>query len=151
MVDQQKIIESLKLPFNRKSCNHLKKLNVYQNFLETKKNKYNCQGTAFVFQSSRCVSKEQACLKTTGLYDDVFSILYSVFSFHLVSVFWFLCLFFNVVVLSQAFCVCVCMCIYMCIYICINSVYNIYFGKFMDFAYLKYLWHFDSTCLTQYE
>ena len=30
--------------------------------------KYKCPGIAFFLQSSRCISNEQPCLKTTGLY-----------------------------------------------------------------------------------
>lgn len=33
--------------------------------------KYKCPGFAFSLQSSRCVSNEQLCLETTGLYDDL--------------------------------------------------------------------------------
>ena len=33
--------------------------------------KYKCSDTAFLVQSSRFVSNEQSCLKTTGLYGDV--------------------------------------------------------------------------------
>ena len=64
----------------------------------------------FFLQSSRYVSNEQPCLKTTGLYEDLlllsslFHFFYFIFSlpFHLVYVFQFLHLFcFDV--LSQAF------------------------------------------------
>ena len=40
--------------------------------------KYKCPGIAFFLQSSRNVSNEQPCLKTTGLYDDL-SLLSSLF------------------------------------------------------------------------
>ena len=42
--------------------------------------KYERLGIAFVFQSSRYVSNEQSCLKTTGLYDDLL-LLSSLFHF----------------------------------------------------------------------
>ena len=62
-------------------------------FFETCK----CPGIA-ILQSSRCVSNEQSCLKTTGLYDDLlllsslfhFYISHSVLQFHLVFSFQFL-------------------------------------------------------------
>ena len=76
------------------------------NFLNNA-NKY--PSIAFFLQSSRCVSNEQSCFKTTGLYDDV------LLSFGLFHFFYFifsaptsfsLCfpiyLFFVVFVLSQA-------------------------------------------------
>ena len=46
--------------------------------------KYKCPGIAFFFlQSSSCVSNEQPCLKTTGLYNDLllFSRLFHFFYF----------------------------------------------------------------------
>ena len=42
--------------------------------------KYKCPGIASFLQSSRNVSDEQPCLKTTGLYDDL-SLLSSLFHF----------------------------------------------------------------------
>ena len=42
--------------------------------------KYKCSGIAFFLQSSRYVSNEQSCLKTTGLYDDLL-LLSSLFHF----------------------------------------------------------------------
>ena len=47
--------------------------------------KYKCPGIAFFLQSSRCVSNEQPCLKTTGLYDDfmLLSNLFHLFYFTL--------------------------------------------------------------------
>ena len=71
--------------------------------------KYQCSGIAFLLQSSKYVSNEYSCLKTTGLYDYLlllsslfhFFISYSVLPFHLVYVLQFLHLFFYV--LSQAF------------------------------------------------
>ena len=47
--------------------------------------KYKCPSIAFILQSSRCVSYEHPCLKTTGLYDG-FLLLSSVllFLFHIV-------------------------------------------------------------------
>ena len=58
--------------------------------------KYKCHIFPFFLQSSRYVSNEQPCLKTTRLYDDllllssfIFSISYSVL-FHLVYIFKFL-------------------------------------------------------------
>ena len=62
--------------------------------------KSKCSGIA-VLQSSRCVSNEQPCLKTIGLYDDLLlllicftcSISYLLLPFHLVYLFQFLCLF----------------------------------------------------------
>ena len=57
--------------------------------------KYKCSGIAFFLQSSRYVSNEQSCLKTTGLLDDLlllsslfhlfYSILSAPFSFSLCS------------------------------------------------------------------
>ena len=72
--------------------------------------KYKCPGIAFSLQSSRCVSNEQPCFKTSGLYDFLnfylvcftFSISYLVLLFHLLYIFQFLGLFF-VVVLSHSF------------------------------------------------
>ena len=42
--------------------------------------KHKCPGIAFL-QSSRYVSNEQSCLKTTGLYDDLLSSLFHFFYF----------------------------------------------------------------------
>ena len=42
--------------------------------------KYKCSGIDFFLQSSRYVSTEQSCLKTTGLYDDIL-LLSSLFYF----------------------------------------------------------------------
>ena len=72
-------------------------------------------GTAFFLQSCRCVSNEQPCLKTTGLYDDLLLLpnLFHFFYFILsVPTSFSLCfpispsLFVAVVVLSQAFIKC---------------------------------------------
>ena len=63
--------------------------------------KYKYPGIAFFLHISKCVSNEQPCLKTTGLYDGLL-LLYSLFHlfyftfiipFHLVCVFQFLSLF----------------------------------------------------------
>ena len=42
--------------------------------------KYKCSGITFFLQSSRYVSNQQLCLKTTGLYDDL-SLLSNLFHF----------------------------------------------------------------------
>ena len=48
--------------------------------------KYKCPGTATLLQNTRCVSHKQACLKTSGLYDDLlllshlFHFFYFIFS-----------------------------------------------------------------------
>ena len=82
-------------------------IELYRNFLKNIK----AQVLLFFLQSSRYISNEQPCLKTTGLYDNLsfyivcftFSISYSVFPFRLVYVLQFLHLFFFFDVLSQAF------------------------------------------------
>ena len=93
---------------------------------------------SFFLQSSRYVSNEQSCLKTTGLYDDLlllsslFHIFYFIFS---VPISFSLCspispslFFFDV--LSQAFIKCSKKAF---VYIDIN-MYNIYFIKLRIFA-----------------
>ena len=86
-------------------------------------------GIAFFGQSSRYVSNEQPCLKTTGLYEDLLSSLfhlyYSIFS---VPISFSLCfpispsILFLMDVLSQAFIKCS---IKAFVYIYINNIYNI--------------------------
>ena len=104
--------------------------------------KYKCPGISFFLQSSRYVSNEQSCLKTTGLYDNLlllsslFHIFYFIFS---VPISFSLCfpispslLFF--LMFSQAlnkrsrnaF-----------VYIYINNMYNIYILENMDFCLPK--------------
>ena len=46
--------------------------------------KYKCPGISLFLQSSRYVSNEQPCLKTTGLYDDLFLTL-----FYFTILYWF--------------------------------------------------------------
>ena len=62
---------SPKLPFNRKICNHFLQSRCISelswNFLKNA----NDQVLLFFLQSSRYVSIEQSCSKTTGLYDDL--------------------------------------------------------------------------------
>ena len=83
---------STKLPFNRKIHNRKKllKIHMYIRIILEFFEKYKCPGIiAFFLQNSRYVSNEQPCLKTTGLYDDLyfylaclaFSISYSVIPF----------------------------------------------------------------------
>ena len=71
---------SPKLPFNRKICNHFLQSRCISelswNFLKNA----NDQVLLFFLQSSRYVSIEQSCSKTTGLYDDLL-LLSSLFHF----------------------------------------------------------------------
>ena len=117
MIGQQKnnrILLSPKLPFNRKTCNHFLKSRCISklswNFLKNT----NAQVLLFFFfsQSSRYVSNEQPCLKTTGLYENLlllsslFHSFYFIFSAPIslslcVPIFPFLFFLFDV--LSQAF------------------------------------------------
>ena len=101
--------------------------------------KCKCPGIYFFLQSSKCVSNEQHCLKTAGLYDDL---LRSLFHFFYIShsVLSFILCFpvsptpFFLVVLSQAiikhsrkaF-----------VYIYIYIVCIVYFRKFMNFCLAK--------------
>ena len=92
--------------------------------------KCKCSSIAFFLQSSRYVSIEQSCSKTTGLYDDLlflsslFHFFYFIFSvpisFSLCSLISPSLLFFNV--LSQAFI----KCRKALVYTYINNKYNIY-------------------------
>ena len=81
------------------------KIRVILEFFE----KYKGPDTAFFLQSSRYISNEYSCLKTTRLYDDLllfcftFSILYSVLPFHLVYVFQFLHLSFTFLMFFPSF------------------------------------------------
>ena len=98
--------------------------------------KYKCSGIELRYcffgggggQSSRYVSNEQPCLKTTGLYEDLllsssltFSMSYSVLPFHLVCFPISPSLFF--LMFTQAFIKCSRKAF---VYIYINSMYNIY-------------------------
>ena len=90
--------------------------------------------------NSRCVSDEQPCLKTTGLYEDLFILprLFHFFSFILhpfhLAVFQFLCLFFffKIFFLKPLSSV-----VEKPLYIYIHSMYNIYFRKLMNFCLAK--------------
>ena len=134
MINQQKRQQNFlspKLPFHKKICNHfLKSRCISELFWNSLKNKNTQVLLLFFSYCSRYVYKEQPCLKTTRLYEDLlsswFHFFYFIFSapisFSLFSSFpIFSFLFFNV--LSQAsikhsrkaF-----------VYIYINNVYNIY-------------------------
>ena len=83
MIGQQKnnrILLSPKLPFNRKTCNHFLKSRcvseLSRNFFKTA----SAEVLLFLHQSSRYVSNDQPCLKTTELYDDLL-LLSSLFHF----------------------------------------------------------------------
>ena len=116
------------------------------NILEIFEN-YKWPGIAFLIQSSRCISDEQPCLKTIGLYDDLsflpslfFSISYSVFLFHLSCVFQFFCLFFCGYSFSSFYQAQKKSLAYLCVYVYytyIYSMYNIYFWKFTNFCLAK--------------
>ena len=64
---------------------HIRRINL-KFFEKTKQNKTKNSGIDFFLQSSKYVSNEQSCLKTTGLYDDLlllssmFHFFYSIFS-----------------------------------------------------------------------
>ena len=62
----------------RKICNHYLKPRFISelswNFFE----KYKCPDTAFVLQSSRYISNEQSCFKSTGLYDECHFTLFDI-------------------------------------------------------------------------
>jgi len=66
---------------NRKTYNHKiqMRIRIILNFFEN----YKCSGIAFFLQSSRYVSNEQPCLKTTGLYDDLLLLVCFTFSISL--------------------------------------------------------------------
>ena len=111
--------------------------------------KYKCSGIAFFLQSSRYISNEQSCLKTTGVYGYLlllsgltFCVSYSVLPFHSVYALQFFHLFFflmfflkplsSVVEMLLYTCVCVCVCVYSILYI-----YICYFRKLMKFFLTK--------------
>lgn len=112
----------------------------------------------FYLQSSRCISNEPPCLKTTGymmtfyFYLVCFQLFYFMFSgfmfqFHLVYVFQFLSIFLDVS--SQAF---IEHSRKALVYIYIYSLHNTcILENIRFFGQLKHLRHFDFTCLTQYE
>ena len=98
--------------------------------------KYKCSGIAFLQSSRYYVSKEQSCLKTTGLYDDLLflaSLFYFFYFIFSIPISFSLCspisLLFLFDVLSQAFnkCsrkACVCVCVYICIYVYVYIYYT---------------------------
>ena len=59
------------LPFNRKICNHFLKSKCISKLSWNFFKNTNAQELLFFLQSSRYVSNEQTCLKTTGLYEDL--------------------------------------------------------------------------------
>ena len=71
---------SPKLGSNRKTCNQFLKSRCISELSWNLFEKYKCSGIALFLQSSRYVSNEQSCLKTTGLYDDIL-LLSSLFHF----------------------------------------------------------------------
>ena len=95
--------------------------------------KYKYSGIAFFLQSSRYVSNEQSCLKTTGLYDDhlllsnMFHFFYFIFIAPISFMFSNFPIFFFAV-LFQAFINCCKAYTYIYIYIYIY-MYNIYIRK----------------------
>jgi len=90
MIGQQKnnrFLLSPKLPFIRKkTCNHFLKFicisELSWNFLKNT----NAQVLLFCFfgQSSRYVSNEQSCLKSTGLYEDLLLLFALVYFFYFI-------------------------------------------------------------------
>ena len=52
-------------------------IRIILNFFE----KYKCSSIAFFLQSTKYISNEQSCLKTTGLHDDLLSSLFYFFYF----------------------------------------------------------------------
>ena len=73
-------IISPKLGSNRKTCNHFKKSRCISELSWNLFEKYKCSGIALFLQSSRYISNEQSCLKTTGSYDGLL-LLSSLFHF----------------------------------------------------------------------
>ena len=69
-----------------KTCNHFLKSSCISELSCFFFEKFRCSGIAFLLQSSRYVSNEQSCLKTTGLYDhllplsSLFHFFYFIFS-----------------------------------------------------------------------
>ena len=116
----------------------------------------------FFLQSSRCVSNEQSCLKTSTLYDDFYfylvyftsSISKSVLLFHsacfpispsFLKKFSFLSLYKHN---RKAFMwVYAYIYIYVCIHIYIHNMYNMYFGK-NELLSSKKFYDIHSICLT---
>ena len=114
--------------------------------------KYKCPGIAFFLQSSRCISNEQWCLKTTGLRDDLlllssftFSISYSVLPLHTVYDFQylFLLLFFFKLFIKYSGKT----------FVYIYSMYNIYIRKFMNFCltkkFMTFWFHLFDLCMNR--
>ena len=69
--------------FNRKPCNHFFKISMHIRIILECFEKCKCPGIYFFLQSSKCVSNEQHCLKTAGLYDDLLRSLFHFFIFHI--------------------------------------------------------------------
>ena len=125
----------MKLPFNRKICNHFFKSQMHIRIILEFFEKYKCPGTAFIFARAPDMSYEQPYLKTAGLLEDLLllSSLFHFFLFHMQFPHFIQLIFsnfpissFSFDVLSQdfikhsrkAF-----------VYICITNMYNIYFRK----------------------
>ena len=153
----------LKLPFNRKICNHFffKSRCISELFWKFLKNT-NVQVLFFfpkapdMFLKSSHVQKHLDYIMIICFYlvCFTFSILYSVLPFQLVYIFHFLHLFFYFCYFSSLYQHSRKTFVY--IYISsMHSIYNMYIIYILKnlqiSAYLKYLRYFYSTCLTQYE
>ena len=79
MTGQQKSDRTLYHPWlllNRNTCNHFLKSRCISELSWHFLKNTNVQVSIFFLQSSRYVSNEQSCLKTTGLHDDLLSRLF---------------------------------------------------------------------------
>ena len=138
---------------NRKTCNLFLKYRYISELSWIFLKNTNTQVLLFFspIQSSRYISNEQLCLKTTGLYDDplllssLFYFFYVTFNASISFSLWFPIfpsIFSLMFFLKHLWSVVVKLFIY------INNMHNIYFRKLMNFCLTKNLWYFDSTCLT---
>ena len=98
--------------------------------------KYKCPGIAFFLQSSRNVSNEQPCLKTTGLYDDL-SRLSSLFHFFYFIFRASISFMFSNFSIPSFFFTFFLKPLSSVVYTNIYSMYNIYFRKLMNFCLAK--------------
>ena len=82
MIGQQKIMQFYftKTTIQQKNLQSLFDIQMHIRITLKYFEKYKCPGTATLLQNTRCVSHKQACLKTSGLYDDLL-LLSSLFHF----------------------------------------------------------------------